>query len=80
MVDFFCDSADLVVEVDGPIHDYRVERDAARDEWLAKQGYLVARFDNARVWRHLPQVLEEIVRAAHIAMEEIAVRRNDVER
>jgi very-short-patch-repair endonuclease len=71
-VDFFCDSANLIVEVDGPVHDYRVERDAVRDEWLDKQGYIVARFDNARVWRQLPQVLEEIVGAANVGASEIS--------
>ena len=77
VVDFFCDPANLVVEVDGPIHNYRVERDATRDEWLDAQGYNVVRFDNVRVWCGLPQVLEEMSRAAEVRMEGVARRREN---
>ncbi len=63
-VDFYCHSARLVVEVDGPVHDHRAKRDTRRDQWLAGHGYTVLRFDNARVWGDLPGVLQEIATAA----------------
>jgi very-short-patch-repair endonuclease len=46
IVDFYCASARLAVEVDGASHDFqaRVEHDRRRDAWLARQGVQVLRF------------------------------------
>lgn len=38
VLDFYCAAAKLCVEVDGPAHADRGERDARRDQWLATQG------------------------------------------
>jgi very-short-patch-repair endonuclease len=49
VVDFLCKSHRLVVELDGGVHDapfYDLERQAARDTWLAEQGFKVLRFKN----------------------------------
>jgi very-short-patch-repair endonuclease len=45
VVDFYCASAKLIVEVDGRAHDSaeRQERDAARDRFLIESGYEVSR-------------------------------------
>ena len=45
VLDFFCASARLAVEVDGQMHhvEDRPERDAARDRWLARQGIITLR-------------------------------------
>ncbi len=45
VLDFFCASARLAVEIDGAAHDVgdRPDRDAARDRWLARQGILTLR-------------------------------------
>ena len=39
VLDFYCATANLAVEVDGEAHNSRerAERDVARDEWLASQ-------------------------------------------
>ena len=41
---FVCLSASLIVEVDGPHHDFRIERDMRREEWLEALGYRILRF------------------------------------
>ncbi|HWW28308.1 MAG TPA: DUF559 domain-containing protein [Caulobacter sp.] len=45
VLDFFCASARLAVEIDGATHyaEDRFERDAARDRWLARQGIMTLR-------------------------------------
>ncbi|WP_431469787.1 endonuclease domain-containing protein [Sphingosinithalassobacter sp. LHW66-3] len=51
VVDFYCSSAQLVVEVDGQAHDLnpRAESDARRDAFLIDNGYRVERFSAADV-------------------------------
>jgi very-short-patch-repair endonuclease len=47
VVDFACLSRRLIVEADGPFHD--PVADAARDAWLAAQGFRFLRFSNAEI-------------------------------
>ena len=63
IADFFCFEARLVIEVDGDSHAEREEYDAARTKAIEKDGYLVIRFLNPDVSRHLDAILEEILRA-----------------
>ena len=62
ILDFYCPSCKLVIEVDGEIHDrpFQIERDRARTAKLEEYGYRVLRFSNERVMNDLPQVLAEI--------------------
>jgi very-short-patch-repair endonuclease len=62
IVDFYCRRARLVVEVDGPIHDYTVEQDAVRQEFLESQNLRVLRFSNEAVLTNMGAVLAEISR------------------
>ena len=43
VLDFYCPSAKLCVEVDGSHHDQTVAADERRDRWLGKQGIKVLR-------------------------------------
>jgi very-short-patch-repair endonuclease len=61
VVDFACLGRRLIVEADGPFHDF--EADAARDAWLATQGFRVLRFSNSEVAAR-DLVLGRIVEAA----------------
>jgi very-short-patch-repair endonuclease len=63
IVDFYCRSARLVIEVDGPIHDYTPEEDAIRQEFLETLGLRVLRFDNDAVLNEIEGVLERIYEA-----------------
>jgi len=69
IVDFFCPSARLVVEVDGAPHtdDAQMRRDAARTRWLEAHGCRVIRFWNVEVFKHPHVVADAIARAAAAA-------------
>jgi putative DNA methylase len=71
VLDFYCPSARLAIEVDGSQH-YTPEgmaKDAARTAWLAERGIRVLRFTNLEVLSNLEGVLSVIWEALH-AMEE----------
>jgi very-short-patch-repair endonuclease len=63
IVDFYCDAAKLIVEVDGEIHQYTKEEDAARQDFLESLGLRVLRFSNQEVLSKLDTVIENIRRA-----------------
>lgn len=63
IVDFFCSSKNMIVEVDGGVHVERKVHDRLRKEWLQEQGYRVVRFANREVYQRLLEVLEAIVAA-----------------
>lgn len=48
-IDFYCHAADLVIEVDGSVHDSQVEEDQKRTDWLQSIGQKVIRFRNEEV-------------------------------
>jgi len=60
IVDFYCHSAGLVVEIDGPIHASQVEYDRERDDYLASRGLRILRFSNLQVDTQLEQVIDQI--------------------
>ncbi|GAB4424739.1 MAG: hypothetical protein OHK0015_03880 [Chloroflexi bacterium OHK40] len=60
IVDFYCDLARLVVEVDGPIHQGQPEYDARRDEVLCSHSLRVLRVTNAAVEHDIEAVLHKI--------------------
>ena len=63
IVDFYCNSARLVVEVDGGIHEDQHGHDAARDQILAARGVRVIRFPNEDVMTNLGHALSQIATA-----------------
>ena len=64
IVDFICFEHKLIVEVDGGQHSER-DTDRARDAWLFKEGYRVARFWNDDVLKRTNTILGEILSALH---------------
>ena len=62
VVDFYCHSAHVVVEVDGMSHDDKMAQDAARSKYLESQGLRVLRVTNDDVMRGLDAVTREIAR------------------
>lgn len=60
IVDFYCHSLGLVVEVDGPVHDQQQEYDQARDKTLAMRGLTILRFKNQEVMDDILTVLRRI--------------------
>ncbi len=61
IVDFYCPAAKLIIEVDGSSHDYTVEEDAVRQEYLESLGLRVIRFKNEEVLFNLQAVLDELM-------------------
>ncbi|MEA5463320.1 endonuclease domain-containing protein [Leptothoe sp. PORK10 BA2] len=61
IADFYCIEAQLVIEVDGPIHDSQREKDAARDTWMESVGLRVLRVTNLQVQEDLEEVLVMIL-------------------
>jgi very-short-patch-repair endonuclease len=60
IVDFYCHSASLIVEVDGPIHEQQIDYDDNRDEVLAKRDMLILRVTNQEVIERLEETIERI--------------------
>jgi very-short-patch-repair endonuclease len=60
IVDFLCDRARLVIELDGGQHTERKASDAARTQWLESRGYSVIRYWNNEVLNNIEGVLENL--------------------
>jgi len=63
ILDFYCPSARLAVEVDGRTHwdDEARARDHARDLWLARQGIAVMRIPASEIFHDLGWVVDAIL-------------------
>jgi very-short-patch-repair endonuclease len=72
ILDFYCPSARLAVEVDGSTHwdDAARAKDEARDRWLATQGVNVLRFNAGEIYQDLSRVTGVILLRA----EELRLR------
>jgi very-short-patch-repair endonuclease len=68
ILDFFCPSSRLAVEVDGKLHDHpvQIQHDQRREEWLAEKGIKVLRIGAADILRdrNMESVLAYIAQAA----------------
>jgi very-short-patch-repair endonuclease len=60
VVDFYCASESLIVEVDGAIHAQQQEADALRQELLESLGLRVLRLTNDEVEQDLESALMKI--------------------
>ncbi len=64
IVDFFCPTANLIIELDGSQHAENV-RDLVRQQWLEAQGYRMLRIWNAKLFTDRDNVLNAIWHALH---------------
>ena len=62
IVDFYCHSLKLVIEIDGNVHQQKIqqERDENRTFELEELGITVIRFENQMVLTNISKVLKEI--------------------
>ena len=60
IVDFYCHSAGLVIELDGDIHREQQEYDAGRDKILEDMGLHVMRLSNDDILLNMPRVLIQL--------------------
>jgi predicted helicase/very-short-patch-repair endonuclease len=63
IVDFYCPEFNLVIEADGPIHQYTIEEDGLRQAYLESQGLRVLRFDNEAILEQTGSVIQQISEA-----------------
>ena len=63
IVDFYCPSARLAIELDGAVHTYDIinERDRNKTIFLEKMNIRLLRFENMLVFSNLEAVLGEIL-------------------
>jgi len=61
IVDFYCHSVGLVVEVDGAIHLGQEDYDQYRDAHLRELGITVLRFNNSELENNIESVLSSIL-------------------
>lgn len=60
IADFFCHERQLVVEIDGKIHDYRKDHDELRTFIINMMGIAVIRFRNEEIETDIIEVLAKI--------------------
>lgn len=62
IVDFYCASKKLIIELDGEVHltPNAMEYDEKRTKYLENLGYAVIRFENKMVFDNFPSVIMEI--------------------
>ncbi|MDQ3332941.1 MAG: endonuclease domain-containing protein [Planctomycetota bacterium] len=66
VVDFYCEAAQLAVELDGLSHDNRGEYDKRRQKYLEEQGIRVLRMQNDELLENAEAVLLGIAKAAGV--------------
>lgn len=59
--DFYCHQYELIVEVDGGIHELQQEYDKEREKYLNVLGLRIIRFTNEEIMGDLKGVLQKIV-------------------
>lgn len=64
VADFYCAEMKLVIELDGPIHEFQVEKDAERTAILQELGVRVLRIRNEEL-RDMARVRAKIEGATH---------------
>ena len=66
VADFFCETHNLVIELDGRSHNDRADSDQERTAYLEQQGFRVLRVLNDDVLSDLDAVLATILKACGI--------------
>jgi len=70
IADFYCHAVRLVVEVDGEIHNSRVENDEGRTAEMERFGIKVIRFRNDEVENNIEDVIQKIEEIVKCRLEE----------
>ena len=68
IVDFFCAKFNLIIEVDGSVHDQpeSIKNDLVRDDFLKKMNCQVLRFKNTQIDTDLDAVMREITKYLNV--------------
>ncbi len=60
IVDFYCAKERLVIEVDGSLHQYQVDEDLIRQEFLKSLNLKMLRFTNDSILNSIDKVIKKI--------------------
>jgi very-short-patch-repair endonuclease len=71
IVDFYCPAAKLIIEIDGPVHNSRIEYDIEREEHIRDLGCHIIRFPNREVLQDIDLVIAGIYDACMRRIESI---------
>ena len=66
IADFYCNELELVIEIDGDIHQSRKAYDAARTDDLKVMGLTVIRYSNDQIQTELPRVLVHLKKVLNL--------------
>ena len=66
VMDFYCPSLHLCIELDGEAHNGYLEnqRDDIRTRYLQENGITVLRYENKQVWQNVEGIIKEILKFA----------------
>jgi len=63
IVDFYCAKFKLAIELDGELHDFQVDRDKERDDYLKEKfGLKIIRYRNEEILNDPDKILENLLR------------------
>lgn len=77
IVDFYCAEAGLVVEADGPVHQYSREEDLVRQDYLESQGLHVLCFSNEEIIDKTDEVIGSITETLQMRLSSRKEEQND---
>ena len=77
IADFYCYALKLIIELDGPIHEFQLEKDQERTKSLEELGNVVIRFTNNEVMNNLEVVLSQIKTKIQELKSAIQLSRHD---
>ncbi len=61
IVDFLCTEPPFIIELDGPIHEFRIQEDAERTEAIIEDYNIpILRLKNEEILENLPNALKKI--------------------
>ena len=61
VADFYCPAAKLVIEIDGLIHDFTADYDAARDQYAQELGLRIIRIPASQVMADATAVADALI-------------------
>jgi len=59
VADFYCSKLRLIIELDGPVHEYIKEKDKERDKKLEERGFFIKRIKNEEL-TNIDKVISEL--------------------
>jgi very-short-patch-repair endonuclease len=61
VVDFYCHSRNLAIELDGPIHENQLERDTLRSLIIKEKGIQIIRYANRDIEKDFALVITNLI-------------------